>query len=154
MTADVAAGILKVTTGDVRAHKDKGHTNIITYKKRLRNTKPTKLGGKGHAAIAKTSPNLHRRATFGPYPGSLTKSRNLLTVSFIVLVSPLQQNSHSITNCPSFPKTWPISSNIGNVSFVHSFDPSAHFPVHSDSPQGLRRITKRFPRASTARKTE
>ena len=39
-------------------------------------------------------------------------------------------------------------------SCVHSFDPSDHCPIHSDSPHGFRITTNRFPLHSTARRTE
>jgi len=63
-------------------------------------------------------------------------------------------NSHSMTNCPSSPKTCPNSGSTSNHSFVHSFDPSDQRPVHSALPHGFLTTTKRFPFTSTARRTE
>lgn len=62
--------------------------------------------------------------------------------------------AHSITNCPSFPNECCSAFSAGSHSSVHSFEPSDHGPVHSESPHGLRSTTKRLPLYSTARRTE
>ena len=63
-------------------------------------------------------------------------------------------NSHSITNCPSSPNVCPSFGKISNHSCVHSFEPSDHRPVHSDTPHGFRTTTNLFSLHSTARRTE